>query len=146
MDFVIVVWWYLFQSYYNESSDLTILKNMIFDDFHYIFFRYQFWHRFLMSCCIDFGSMLAPQWHKNPSCLAIVFWWFWGWPGWFSYRFWSKMASQNNGGPTPFSLFFRSCSAGSIFEGSLAHFGSLLIPFRLHVGSFGYPFDSSWIF
>ena len=30
-------------------------SNLVFYDL----FRYQFWHRFLMSCCIDLGSILS---------------------------------------------------------------------------------------
>ena len=38
-------------------SDLTLQRNMIFDDFPNLF-RYQFWHLFLMSFGIDFGSKI----------------------------------------------------------------------------------------
>ena len=42
----------------------------------------------------------------------------------------------------PFSLLFRSCPTGGVFEGSLAHVGSLLAACWLHVGRFGCPFGS----
>ena len=41
--------------------------------------------------------------------------------------------------------FFRSCSAGDVFESSLAHFGSLLAPFWLPFGLLLVPFGSFWV-
>ena len=40
----------------------------------------------------------------------------------------------------PFSTNVRSCSAGDVFEGSLAHFGSRLVTFLIPCCSFGVPF------
>ena len=45
----------------------------------------------------------------------------------------------------PFSSLFRSCSADGVFEGSWAHFGSLLEHFRLHFGLWGFLSDPFWI-
>ena len=50
-------------------NDLTIWKNMIFDD---DLFRYLFWHYFLMNLGIDIGSALAPLWHTIP-CFPLIF-------------------------------------------------------------------------
>jgi hypothetical protein len=41
-----------------------------------------------------------------------------------------------------FSSLFRPCSAGDVFESSLAHFGSLLAPFWLPFGILLVPFGS----
>ena len=51
-------------------DDFTIQRNMIFDDFPDLF-RCQFWHLFLMSFGIDFGSILGPIWHQI-SCFGVI--------------------------------------------------------------------------
>ena len=120
-------------------NGFTIQIGMIFDDCHDLF-RYQFWHWILMSCSIDSGSILAPLWHQIQCFWVIV----------FSMSFGIGLfADSNKNGlqkqatvPPSFCSLFRPCSAGCIFEGSLAHFGSLLDPFCFHVGSFGYSFWS----
>ena len=48
-------------------------KNMKFHDFPDLF-RYQFWHWFLMSFGIDFGSILGAFWLHFPCFFAIGFW------------------------------------------------------------------------
>ena len=53
-------------------NDFTIQRNMIFDDFPDLF-RYQFWHLFLMSFGIDFGSILGPLWHQTSCFWVIIF-------------------------------------------------------------------------
>ena len=57
----------------------------------------------------------------------------------------NKMAPKNNRGLTCFRHFFRPCSAGDVFESSLAHFGSLLAPFWLPFGLLLVPFGSFWV-
>ena len=76
--------WYLSRSHMQPSKPsktfvftmnfnvFTIQRNMIVDDFPDLF-RYQFWHWFLMTFGIDFGSILGPLWHQIPCFLVIVF-------------------------------------------------------------------------
>ena len=82
-------------------NDFTIQRNMIFDDFPDLF-RYQFWHWFLMTFGIDFGSILGPLWHQIPCFLVIVFlmvFWIGFWPKWFQKIY---------GASLPFRLCFAS--------------------------------------
>jgi hypothetical protein len=53
-------------------NDCTLQRNIIFDDFPNLF-RYQFWHLFLMSFGIDFGSILGPLWHQTSCFWVIIF-------------------------------------------------------------------------
>ena len=53
-------------------NEFTIQENMNFDNFNE-FFRYQFWHWFLMSFGIDFGTILASLWHQIQCFVVIVF-------------------------------------------------------------------------
>ena len=53
-------------------NDFTFQRNMIFDYFRDLF-RYQFWHLFLMSLGIDFGSILGPFWHQTSCFWVIIF-------------------------------------------------------------------------
>ena len=65
-------------------DDLTIQKNIIFNDVHDLF-RYKFWHWYLMSLGIDSGSILGPLWHQIP-CFRWSF--FWRFFEYFLFEFW----------------------------------------------------------
>ena len=88
----------------------------------------EFWHR----CWLHFSIPLA----SNSMFWGDLFWYF----GesevyWFMIRNISEKHSREH----HFRCLFRFCSASGVFEGSLAHFGSLLVPFLL--ASFG----SCWV-
>ena len=109
----------------NNVYLLTIGKNMIVDDVHDLF-HYLCLHLFLMSVGIEFGTPLA----YNSMFLGDRF------GRWFSVwnldRFRSITGPKSKRTWLPFSSLFRPCSAGSVFEGSLAH---LLLRFWIHFGS-----------
>ena len=114
-------------------NDLTIQRNMILMIFMICLLPVlasicdEFWHRFGNN----FGIPLA----SNSM--------FWG--DRFGDAFWCDLlidfdrASKKHHGNPLKSLLFRLCSAVGVFESYLAHVGSLLAPFWLHVGHFGYP-------
>ena len=55
-----------------DLHDFIHRKNMNYYEFPNIF-QYQFWHAFLMSFVIDFGTILIPSWYRIQCCVAIVF-------------------------------------------------------------------------
>ena len=61
------------------------------------------------------------------------------------YRFWSRFGVTLCVGSGRNSLLFRSCSAGGIFEGPLAHFGLPLPPFGLSSAPFSPPLAPFWL-
>ena len=152
MDFRIIFYlisWYLYRSCTQPAKpsqtivftlifkDFTIHENMIFDDVHDRF-RYQFWHCFLIGLGIDFGSIVAPLWHLI-QCFGVIV---------LGDDFWNgilvgfdQKGTQILKTVHPFSLLFRPCFAGDVFEGSVALpfgsiwfvLGTLFDPFSLFV-------------
>ena len=124
----------------------THQKNMICDDLRDLF-RYLFWHWFLINLDIDFASILAPVWYQIPCLFGDRFIFF---VACFFYRFGSQIWSRVWSWMLSFSSLFRPRSAGGVFEGSLAHCGSLSARFWLPFGSMlvilGTLFAQFWIF
>ena len=112
---LLMFFWYLYRSHMQPSkpsktfvfpmnfNDFTLQRNMIFDDFPDLF-RYQFWHWFLMSFGIDFGSILGPLCQQIPCFLEIVLLmicWI------FFIRSLTKMVTKDIWFVSPFSVLFR---------------------------------------
>ena len=118
--------------------DFTIQRNMICDDVHDLL-RYQFWHWFLIGFVIDVGSILVPLWHQLQYFGLIVlgndFWW--DCLQDFDKKGFQILPVELLRSVISSTLFRRWCFW--TFLGSLwLPFGSLLTPFWLRVGRFGY--------
>jgi hypothetical protein len=94
-------------------------------------FRYQFWHRFRLHFGVLFHVFSC-------SIFERIF-------DGISNGFWTKMAPKMLCSGLPLGTLFRSYSAGGVFEGPLAYFGSLSAPFLVVYGScfinFGIDFE-----
>ncbi len=112
---------------------------MKFHDFPDLF-RYQFWHWFLMSFGIAFGSILGALWRHFPCFFAIDFRMNFRW---HFLQILVLIRGETLSGRN--SSLFRSCSAGGIFEGPLAHFGLPLPPFWLPLAPFSLPLAPFWL-
>ena len=66
------LFWYLYLSHMQPSKPSKRIVFTICLMIFLSFFRYQFWHWFLMSFGIDFGSLLGPLWHQIPCFVLIV--------------------------------------------------------------------------
>ena len=92
-------------------------------DYVHDHFRYQLWHWCLMTWDIDFGCRWA---FGHPFVMKFnVCWWSFVWCVFetvfeiYMYITWKLKTVP------PFSSLFRQCFEGGVFEGSLAHVGSL---------------------
>ena len=122
-----------------DLNKFTIQKNMIWgDDFHGLV-RYLLWHLFLMSCCIDLGSILASLWHQIPCFGVIVF------VGGVLVRIFDRFQKKTpnlKGTNTFFHNVFDPVPQEVFWEVPWFTLASFWFPFA----SFGHLFDSFWIF